>query len=99
MSVCEHNNVPTHCAECSNDQNPPSLKRFDKVFHYNTHRQRYGQLFSNMFVLKDDTSLSGLFYETNQWKAREMIRQWLINNQHTQELPPLRCDIYADFLG
>lgn len=96
MSLCDHHNIPSHCAVCAETQNPPSLKVFDRIYHRNTHRQRYGQMFSNMFLL-NDACCPGLFFESNEWKSRELIRQWLVDNQYTQQLPPLRNDVYKDF--
>jgi hypothetical protein len=75
----------------------PSLVLFENIYRRNKHRQRLGQFFVNMFF-KDGESVPGLFMEINEGKAREMIRQWLHDHQYIYQLPPVRNDIYKDFL-
>ncbi len=49
--------------------------------------QRLGQFFVNRYLKKDDRTTKPLFYLEDDELALDLIRQWLVNNHHTDKLP------------
>ena len=53
---------------------------------------RLGQLFCVLYI---NCEWPELFYEPDYDNAAAMIEQWLIDNQHTEELPTSRDEPFA----
>lgn len=80
----------------------PAMKelfKWHKHHKKNGGEERLGQFFWNTYckpvtgstqLEPEDETLKGIFYADDK-KAMNMIQEWLINNQHMDELPkPLR---------
>jgi len=69
-----------------------SHQALDKFVNYHrlnaSDHQRLGQRFVNMFFRgSSDCEPVQLYFERDEEKAIEMIEQWLVDNQYTEDLP------------
>lgn len=68
----------------------PSLSLFVKLHNHRkrTDHQRLGQRFCNMYIKE---RWPELFYEREFEKARELIRNWLMENHYINDLPQVEA--------
>lgn len=66
--------------------NCPSIAKFVKQYQYSSEVMRMGQFFVHKYI---EGVWPELFYEPNDTIAIRMITQYLIDNQYTNELPPI----------
>lgn len=70
-----------------------AMQQFMKFYHEKGTSQRVGQFFVNNFIEKEDETTKSMFHETDREYALFLINQWLINNQHTETLPPITTEV------
>ncbi len=64
----------------------PTIIQFIKIHKQAVDTLRAGQRFCNMYIAQPWPEL---YYEADERKALEMIREWLYTHAHTVCLPPL----------